>query len=350
MIEQVYNKKKGITILKKEWPSTKAPKRILAIRLHAFGDVIITLPYLLQLKKNLPQKTKIDFLTLKENASIPGSINLFNKVYTLKGNKNFKKQFFFSLLLLPKFVLNRYDVVIDLQNNELSNYIKKALHPAAWSSFDRFSAFPAGERTRLTIEAILNKENYPDTSFSLKEKPGINSLLKQNGWKENNKLILLNPAGAFETRNWPLDYYILFCRLWLKQFPATQFVVMGINTVYEKAKHLKNELKENLIDITNKTSAVEAFAIMQKISFALTEDSGLMHVAWVCGIPTLALFGSTRSDWSKPLGNYSMLLSSDDLECGNCMLESCKYGDVHCLTRYTPGFVFDKAMEIINTQ
>ncbi len=72
-----------------------------------------------------------------------------------------------------------------------------------------------------------------------------------------------------------------------------------------------------------------------------------MHMAWVCGIPTLALFGSTRSDWSAPQGEHSLCLNSSDLECGNCLLEVCKYGDVHCLSRYTPEFVFEKSIGLL---
>lgn len=348
MIEEINNKKTEITISKKEWLSTKAPERILVIRLHAFGDVIITLPYLLQLKKDLPANTKIDFITLRENAPIPVGINLFSRVYKLNGNRNFRKQIFFASMLLPRLLLHKYNVIIDLQNNEVSNYLKKKIRPEAWSSFDRFSSFPAGERTRLTIEAVFNKKNFANTNFTLKDKPVIASILKQNGWIEGNKLVLINPAGAFETRNWPASYYFAFCELWLKKFPASQFVIMGTNVIYQKALFFKNELKENVINLTNKTNAIEAFALMQKITFALTEDSGLMHVAWICGVPTLALFGSTRCDWSKPLGHHSMLLSSDDMECGNCMLEKCKFNDVRCLTRYTPDFVFEKAMQLIN--
>jgi len=73
----------------------------------------------------------------------------------------------------------------------------------------------------------------------------------------------------------------------------------------------------------------------------------LMHMAWVSGIPTLAIFGSSRSDWSTPLGKHTKLLSSSDLECGNCLREVCIFGDNRCLTRYSPAFIFEKAQELL---
>jgi len=124
---------------------------------------------------------------------------------------------------------------------------------------------------------------------------------------------------------------------------------LGIELIATKADYLKNIFNDKLINLVNKTNAAEAFAIVQKAKFVLSEDSGLMHFAWVSGIPTLALFGSTKSDWSTPLGNHTKLLSSSNLSCGNCLLENCKFGDTHCLTRYTPEFVFESAMNLLSS-
>ena len=51
------------------WKGTAPPKNLLAIRLQAMGDVIITLPYLRALQRSLPG-TDIDFLTRQEDGSI----------------------------------------------------------------------------------------------------------------------------------------------------------------------------------------------------------------------------------------------------------------------------------------
>jgi len=72
-------------------------------------------------------------------------------------------------------------------------------------------------------------------------------------------------------------------------------------------------------------------------------------MAWVSGIPTIAIFGSTRSDWAKPLGPHTFFFDSSDLECGNCMQPVCKYGTNHCMVRITPEMVFEKAIALIET-
>ncbi len=337
-----------IHINAKPWREKYLPKRILAIRLHAMGDVIITLPYLQSLRNNLPANVQIDFLTIEECVSIPENIILFDEIYVIRGGRNFKKQSAFAFLLLPELLLKRYDIVLDLNDAIISRWIRKILSPKGWATFDRFFPIPAGDRTRSTIEAVgLGKIN-ASTEFKFKSELNVENILTENGWMNNNKLIILNPAGAFETRNWPLENYGEFAKLWLNIFPATQFLILGVDSVKTKADYFKKVLANHLINLVNKTTPAQAFAIIQRAAMTLTEDSGLMHMSWVSGIPTLALFGSTRGYHAKPLGEKSFLFDSSDLPCGNCMLEVCKYGDVHCLTRYTPQIVFEKAREVMD--
>jgi heptosyltransferase-2 len=330
----------------KRWTKKNPPKKILAIRLQAMGDLVITLPYLQALKKSLPG-ARLDLLTRKEVEAIPRNVNLFDNVYSIGGGRNFKNQFTLTCFMLPTFFLQRYDVVLDLQNTLISRLVRKIILPKAWSEFDKVSHVAAGERTRLTIEAAGFENIQACYGFSIKSHVVIDNLLKQNGWDGSSELVVLNPAGAFETRNWPLENYTRFAQLWLNEFPQTQFLISGTDLVKNKAAYLKEKLSDKLIDLTCKTTPVEAFAVIQKVKFMLSEDSGLMHMAWVSGIPTFAMFGSTRSYWSAPLGNHSLLSDSSDLPCGNCMLEKCLYGDTHCLTRFTPEFVFEKALFLI---
>lgn len=330
----------------KPWTKKEPPGRILAIRLQAMGDLMITLPYLQALKDSLPT-TRLDLLTRKEVDSIPRNIHLFDKIYSVGGGRNTKKIALGALLLLPALWLRRYDCIIDLQNNRITAPVRKVLQPAAWSAFDRFSPISAGERTRLTIAAAGLGDNRMACHFRLKDNSIGISLLKDQGWNGTDKLVILNPAGAFPTRNWPLANYIRFTTLWLHQFPDTRFVILGTGFIAQKAAALKMALGDHLIDLVGQTTPSEAFVILQKAALVLSEDSGLMHMAWVSGVPTMALFGGTRSDWARPMGDHSFFLDSSDLPCGNCMKDNCTYGDVHCLTRFTPEIVFNHATRLL---
>lgn len=336
-----------ITIPARSWTKKMPPRRVLAIRLQAMGDMAITLPYLQGLRETLPPDTRLDLLTREEVAPLSQNIYLFDKAYTIGGGRNLQKILFYTLLLLPRLWLRRYDVIIDLQNNIVSRIVRRSLRPAAWCEFDRFSKLAAGERTRLTIEAIGLGPCRMNTHFRLKDENRGAALLKKNGWDGIDSLVVLNPAGFVATRNWSIPNYVRFARLWLNEFPHTRFLVLGTSFIAEKAGRLKDQLGDRLLNLVGQTTPHEAFAILQKTSLVLSEDSGLMHMAWTSGIPTMVLFGSTSSYWSRPLGDHSHFLDSSDLPCGNCMQAVCSFGDVRCLTRYTPELVLQQALSLV---
>ena len=336
-----------MNIAGKPWIASSPPKRILIIRLQAMGDVVITLPYLQHLRNSLPSSTKFDFLTRTETEDIPKSIHLFDSVYSIGGGRNHKRQLISTFFLLPSLMMRRYDVVIDLQNTLISKIVRKAIFPKAWVEFDKYSPIAAGERNRRTIEAMGLGNVSMNTQFSLKDPLKAESILRKKGWSENDTLVVLNPAGFFETRNWALHNYVRFSELWTKRYPQTKFIVLGTNALAAKADFLSQHLGDRLINLVGQTSPSEAFAVLQHSTFVLSEDSGLMHMAWVSGTPTLTLFGSTRSDWSRPLGEHTFFFDSSDLPCGNCMDSVCRMGDIRCLARISPEMVIENAFKLV---
>jgi lipopolysaccharide heptosyltransferase II len=321
--------------------SDDAPARILAIRLQAMGDVVITLPYLRALQQRLPSAA-IDFVTRYEDRDIPRSISVFRHVDHLRGGRSERRQLLLTPLLVPRLLARHYDVVLDLQNNRVSRTIRRVVAPRAWATFDRSSPLSAGERTRRTIGAAGFSLSRVDAALPLTD-PNIGlDVLRTAGWDPSRELVVLSPAGAFVTRNWPIDRYAQFAALW-QQRRDVQFAILGLPALREKAAVLAAALGPQLLDLVGRTTPSQALAIVQRAALVLTEDCGLMHMAWASGVPTLALFGSSRHGWSAPLGDHTQCLNSGDLACGACMAPVCRYGDVHCLTRYSAADVVEQA-------
>lgn len=285
-----------VQIRRRKWIGQGLPGKILVMRFQALGDTVITLPYLQNLKSQYP-KIELHFLTRAEVSEIPKALNIFKEVIIFRGGRSAKLQFILSLLLLPKLWRNNYDGILDLQNNKISRTIRYLLFAKAWSEFDKFSPISAGERTRLTIEALGFKKIRMETSIEIKINKSVDGILQVAGWDGVSKLIVLNPAGNFASRNWPTENYIKFVHLWqMDSKNSYQFVLMLQGKHKEKGLLIKESLKGKCIDLSEKTSPLDAFMIMKKSHLVLTEDSGLMHMGWIQGIPTLAIFGSSRKD------------------------------------------------------
>lgn len=331
----------------KQWPRPEPPSRILAIRLQALGDTVLTLPYLRALQRLLPG-VSLDFLTRSEVAEIPRAVVLFDDVFEIGGGRNPRRQLISALSLVPRLRRRRYDVVLDLQRNRISRLVRLLLNPTAWSEFDRFSPLLAGERTRRTIEAagLGPLEVYPDLAVR-REDRGLESL-RRAGWDGTSQYVVVNPAGAFPGRAWPIESYARFAELWLARVaPGTRFAVLGLPTLAAKARILERRLGDRMLDLVGRTSASEAFAVVGQADLVLSEDSGLMHMAWVAGVPTLALFGASRSIWSRPHGTHSDCIQACRRPDGSCIEGRCRNGPPTCLDRLSVETVLDRAQALV---
>lgn len=330
--------------------TNKPITRILVIRLQAMGDVLITQPYLQDLRNKLKSDIEIDFLVREESMNVPINTNIFNNVFIIKGGRNGKAQFLSFMLLYPKLFFKRYDVCIDLQNHKLSNLIRQILQIKTYSLFDKYSSNYAGLRTQNTINALqLPKVEFTKiTSFKIFNEHDLYAKLNLS---IDEEYVVINPSGAFENRNWNLDNYVEFCELWLKKINnKTIFTILGLHTLKPKAEYLKQKLGSSLIDLTGKTTFIEALHLLRNTTLVLSEDSGLMHAAYCVGTPTVAILGSTRSDWVNPNLNHTYFFTSSDLPCGDCMLWQCKFDEIKCLSRIKPIEVLNASIQLLNNQ
>ena len=319
----------------------QSAKKILIIRFHAFGDVICTLPYIAGLKDRHPD-AEIHLLTTKRVEAIPRSVDSISKVFSIEGGMHARKLLLHSVLMLPVLLRQSYDLIIDLQNDRKSGLIRKLLGSGG-SRFEKYAPKFAGDRY---LDAINSFGLDVDAKFS---KTYVVSNEKLDKMIERGKFtyIVINPAGFFETRNWPIENYVEIMQM-LSDSGPTKFLLIGDARMKQKADYLESKLPEKTINLVEKTSQLDAYELLSIADLVISEDSGLGHMSWVQGIPTLFLFGSTRADWTAPQYEHVFNLSSSDLECGDCMLEKCIHGDVRCLTRYSPEFVFERSMKLLS--
>jgi ADP-heptose:LPS heptosyltransferase len=330
----------------RRWIGPSPPERILAVRLQALGDTVLTLPYLQAVRRLLPNAT-LDFLTREEVADIPRSLVLFDDVFAIGGGRSTRRQLASAALLLPRLLARRYQVVLDLQRNRISRFVRKVLGPPAWTEFDRFSARLAGERTRRTIEAVGLGLLDVRPDLTPRRPEAGQGQLRAAGWDGESELVVLNPAGSFPGRSWPIEAYVRFARLWMEQSPrSTQFVVLGRPDLAAKAEYIEDRLAGHLVNLVGRTAAAEAFCLLGRATLVLSEDSGLMHMAWVAGAPTLGIFGASRRAWARPHGNYCDDLGVCRRADGACLDGACLEGRPTCLDRLRVDDVVERARRL----
>lgn len=89
--------------------------------------------------------------------------------------------------------------------------------------------------------------------------------------------------------------------------------------------------------LAGRTSLAALAAVCAGAAAVVCNDSGLGHLAGAVGAPTVAVFGSTSSAWTAPIGARTAVAQRPPV-CSPCFARTCRIGYA-CLTAVTAGHV-----------
>lgn len=83
-------------------------------------------------------------------------------------------------------------------------------------------------------------------------------------------------------------------------------------------------------DLTGRTQLVDVVDLLGRATAAVSNDSGLMHVAAAVGTPLVAIYGSSSPKMTPPLAPDAKIVYRG-LPCSPCFERECPLGHLHCL-------------------
>ena len=122
-----------------------------------------------------------------------------------------------------------------------------------------------------------------------------------------------------------------------------QVWILGSKKDYEAAEHITKE--NSAINLCGRTQLEDSIDLLSACKSAVTNDSGLMHIAAAVGIPLLAIYGSSTPDYTPPLTNKARIQYLA-LECSPCFKRKCPLGHTNCLKNITVDEVFNNIKTI----
>jgi ADP-heptose:LPS heptosyltransferase len=327
-------------------PSGSEPQRLVVVRFHAFGDTAITFPLLAALRRRYPG-VQLDVVTDIRSEALFRAHRDVDGVFAFDARRGRLGKAMALLFVALSLRRRKVPVVLDLQRNRWSALLIRLLSPGAWIGFDRHAPRTALSRYLEAAEGLglgsLSPVFAPHAKGPLVE--AARKRLLSEGWDGEAPLVCLNPAGGWETKQWAIEKYVELGRRLHAE--GCRLVTLAAPPVPPRFAALKDGLGSRLLDLAGTTAQGEALGLAGHFSLVVSDDSGLMHLAWTQGVPTLALFGASRSAWSRPEGPASDGFYSEDLECGACMRPECARKDVLCLARVSVDDVIARARALL---
>jgi len=125
---------------------------------------------------------------------------------------------------------------------------------------------------------------------------------------EPRPIVALSPGAVGLGKAWPPSHYADLA-LRLTRTGAAIWVLGGPNET-QIARDIAAAAGPNARDLTG-TDLRDAVLALAAADIAVSNDSGLMHVAAALGTPTVAIFGPTSPWHWKPLNRVSVILEPE---------------------------------------
>jgi heptosyltransferase II len=320
----------------------KAPAKILIFRQSSLGDVILTLPVLDRLREKYPN-CQIDYVTKTVYAPIIRFHPAIASVYTFDNEHPFNK-------VVSNVASQKYDLLIDLQANLRSCILGVSLFPIRKLRYKkrRLAREMVVRRSHLklavdhTIMAYLAALR--PLGIEAKLSPPVMSMPPEacsfaeeylSKLPDKSKLIAFCPGARHYEKRWPASQFRAVAEKLLKN-PEVAIIVFSA----EGDKFERNlGINHPRLLVSNKPGLLEAGALLSHCRVALTNDSGLMHLANAVGTRALAIFGPTnpRLGFSPSLPGSKVIC--DDVICSPCSVHGkrpCYQPQKYCFDKITP--------------
>jgi len=331
-------------------------RKILIFRQSSLGDVVLTLPLIQRLYESFPN-CLIDYITKSPYAAIIRCHRAVRKVHSFDGDSEFYR-------LARSLNNEKYDLFLDLQLNLRSYALGLLASPAKIVRYKkrRIAREMVVRRAHLklavdqTVNAYfstlrsLGISGVPSPSFiSLPNASSeyIENLLRERGL-QGKTLIAICPGAKHYEKRWPHSDFKNVALSLLKQ---EEIGIVVISSASDEIPIRLGIDHPRLLELRDE-AILNVAALFARCRLALTNDSGLMHLANAAGTPVLAIFGPTN-----PRLGFSPILPGSEIICDNVFCSPCSvHGqkpccqpEKYCFQKITHQRVVDKLLGMLKT-
>jgi len=193
---------------------------------------------------------------------------------------------------------------------------------------------------RFASLGLPNDQAYPPVDIpspSLRVDPENQKKLYQTyGLSDRPAIALMAGAEFGPSKQWPIPYFHQLAKSAVDA--GYQVWVLGGPKDQADGDKIINNLGEFAINLCGKTQLVDAIDLLAATKKAVSNDSGLMHIAAAVDTEVHGIYGSTSELFTPPLTD-NKTIHNLHLECSPCFKRVCPLEHTNCQNHLTPEMI-----------
>jgi len=337
------------------------PRRILVIKLHGIGNIVMMLPALRALRRCYPN-AEIELLTLSSNREFAQGTFDWSALYDLD-ERSLLRLLFSAAAKLPPLLRRRYDAVFDFEQFILfSALVSRLTRAPVRVGFEGIG----GERARAFTHVVPYVEDDHMGEIFMRipralnagETPGertipISSLHREEarrvlgdaGIQDGAAFALFHPGSSANVplRRWPPACFGRLVFRLSKEL-GLQTVVTGTPDEMEIAAKVVEASDGVAVDLSGMLSVMALAALCGSARLVVSNDTSVVHIATAMGVAVVGLYGPNTPDLYGPAGGNGLAFY-EKLPCSPCLTnmtrKSSECSDARCMSAIDPDRVFE---------
>ena len=321
--------------------------KVLIVKLGALGDVINTLPLVINIKKHLNAEihwlvAPLSFPLVSEHEAIDKAI-LFDK-------KNLKKSLPGTL---KKIRQTKYDIVLDLQRllksglfciaakaDRKIGFDKNRCKEMSWIfPFERI--MPADPNAHMLTQYMEFAKHLGIESNQIEwDIPWQHE--KKTDWA--SEYIILNIGATKPANRWSPENFAIISDMIDKKTSFKPLITGGVED-QPFAEIIQKKAQCKIKNLCGKTSIKELSQIIANAKCVISCDTGPMHLAVALKTDLIALFGPSNPYRTGP---FHGTIIQENIDCSPCNKKKCE--NPICMEKIKPEHVMEKLIKKVIKQ
>ncbi len=209
----------------------------------------------------------------------------------------------------------------------------------------------------ITFKAVERYVNLGEAASNLMQAPKIRfpklrvDLDKRHkaalrlGVHETMPAVALMPGAEFgPSKRWPARYFGEIASIFKQE--GYKVYIFGSPKDHVIGEEIVASSNGSATNLCGQTTLEEVIDLISLVKIAITNDSGLMHIATAVDRPAVVIYGSITPEYTPPLSNIAEIQYLN-LDCSPCWQKQCPYGHYNCLRNLAVSRVYESAIKLL---